>query len=228
MYVYIYILYTTFSYVWWVCGPTTRLLLVLHCGCPIFTFCGLCTCGCHPFQQYPAVFCLLAFLNRWFGKLFFYAKWTHRKRAIGWEYIGKVAISQAWWVKFFHYQAALVIVLVDMFITPLAVAMFSDATGMRRSMLSMAARLFTMWLAAVLSTLYLTTHCMNGWAQLWNVSGWQSGQQIGCCNAKLLGMTKSVFLLPYFGVPYCWRNFGKREPKMVDKIVPQSYNAGLY
>ena len=111
---------------------------------------------------------------------------------------------------------------------PLAVAMFSDATGMRRSMLSMAARLFTMWLAAVLSTLYLTTHCMSGWAQLWNVSGWQSGQQIGCCNAKLLGMTKSVFLLPYFGVPYCWRNFGKREPKMVDKIVPQSYNAGLY
>ena len=80
-------------------------------------------------------------------------------------------ISQDWWVKFFHYQAALVIVLVDMFITPQAVATFSNASGMRRSMLSMAARLFTMWLAAVLSTVYLTTHCMNGWTQLWNVSG---------------------------------------------------------
>ena len=77
----------------------------------------------------------------------------------------------AWWLQFFHYQAALVMVLVDMFITPKAVAFFADATGMRRSMLFMAARLGTMWLAAVLSTIYLTTHCMNGWTQLWKVSG---------------------------------------------------------
>eukprot|EP00435_Cladocopium_sp_Y103_P037993 s1603_g10.t1 len=55
----------------------------------------------------------------------------------------------AWWLKFFHYQAALVMVLVDMFITPKLVAFFSIATGMRRSMLLMAARLSTMWLAAV-------------------------------------------------------------------------------
>ena len=77
----------------------------------------------------------------------------------------------AWWLKFFHYQAALVMVLVDMFITPKLVAFFSDATGMRRSMLLMAARLGTMWLAAVLSTFYLTTHCMNGWTHLWKVAG---------------------------------------------------------
>ena len=77
----------------------------------------------------------------------------------------------AWWLKFFHYQAALVMVLVDMFITPKAVRFFADATGIRRSMLFMAARLGTMWLAAVLSTIYLTTNCMNGWTQLWKVSG---------------------------------------------------------
>ena len=77
----------------------------------------------------------------------------------------------AWWLQFFHYQAALVMVLVDMFITPKAVSFFADATGMRRSMLLMAARLGTMWLAAVLSTIYLTTHCMNGWTHLWKVSG---------------------------------------------------------
>ena len=68
-------------------------------------------------------------------------------------------------------EAALVMVLVDMFITPKLVAFFSDATGMRRSMLLMAARLGTMWLAAVLSTFYLTTHCMNGWTHLWKVAG---------------------------------------------------------
>ena len=75
----------------------------------------------------------------------------------------------AWGLKFFHYQAAFVMVLVDMFITPKVVKAFSDATGMRRSMLMMAARLGTMWLAAVLSTVYLTTHCMNGWTHLWKV-----------------------------------------------------------
>ena len=75
----------------------------------------------------------------------------------------------SWGLKFFHYQAAFVMVLVDMFITPKVVKAFSDATGMRRSMLMMAARLGTMWLAAVLSTVYLTTHCMNGWTHLWKV-----------------------------------------------------------
>ena len=33
----------------------------------------------------------------------------------------------AWWLKFFQYQAALVMVLVDMFITPKAVRFFADA-----------------------------------------------------------------------------------------------------
>ena len=77
----------------------------------------------------------------------------------------------AWWLRFFNCQAALVMVLVDMFATPRAVALFADATGIRRSMLSMAARLGTMWLAAVLSTFYLTTHCMNGWTHLWKAPG---------------------------------------------------------
>ena len=77
----------------------------------------------------------------------------------------------AWSLRFFHYQAALVMVLVDMFVTPKVVALFADATGVRRSMLLMAARLGTMWLAAVLSTFYLTTHCMNGWTHLWKVPG---------------------------------------------------------
>ena len=54
---------------------------------------------------------------------------------------------------------------------------FSNATGMRRSMLLMAARLGTMWLAAVLSTLYLNTHCMNGWTHFWKVAGLCGGDQ---------------------------------------------------
>ena len=60
-FIYLLICINTINSFWWMRGPTTRLLLVLHCGCPVFTFCGLCTCGCHPFQQYSAVVCLLAF-----------------------------------------------------------------------------------------------------------------------------------------------------------------------
>eukprot|EP00438_Fugacium_kawagutii_P017391 Skav217993 [mRNA] locus=scaffold3329:193907:196198:- [translate_table: standard] len=75
-----------------------------------------------------------------------------------------------WWLQFFHYQAAASMVLIDMFITPRVVKVFSELTGIRRSMLLMAARLGTMWLAAVVSTIYLTTHCMNGWTHFWKVS----------------------------------------------------------
>ena len=60
-------------------------------------------------------------------------------------------------------------VLIDTLITPKLVAGFHAATGIRRSMLLMAARLGTMWLAAVLVTLYLSTECMNGWTLFWQV-----------------------------------------------------------
>ena len=73
------------------------------------------------------------------------------------------------WQNVLHYQAALIMVLVDMFITPRAVAMFSARSGLRRSMLFMAGRLVTMWLAATLTTLYLSTHCLNGWTFFWKV-----------------------------------------------------------
>ena len=73
------------------------------------------------------------------------------------------------WRKFLHQQAAALMVLTDMFITPRLVTFFHIATGIRRSMLLMAARLGTMWLAAFLTTLYLNTHCMNGWTLFWQV-----------------------------------------------------------
>ena len=76
---------------------------------------------------------------------------------------------RGWWPKFLHYQTALLMVLVDIFITPKAVEWFALATGIRRSMLLMAARLGTMWLVAVLVTLYLSTHCMNEWTHFWMV-----------------------------------------------------------
>ena len=84
------------------------------------------------------------------------------RRTIPWAVRG-------WWPKFLHYQTALLMVLVDIFITPKAVEWFALATGIRRSMLLMAARLGTMWLVAVLVTLYLSTHCMNGWTHFWMV-----------------------------------------------------------
>ena len=73
------------------------------------------------------------------------------------------------WRTFLHYQAALVMVLIDMFVTPKLATIFHRSTGIRRSMLLMAARLGTMWLVAVLTTLYLNPHCMNGWTLFWQV-----------------------------------------------------------
>ena len=73
------------------------------------------------------------------------------------------------WRKFLHQQAAALMVLTDMFITPRLVKFFHIATGIKRSMLLMAARLGTMWLVAFLTTLYLSTHCMNGWTLFWQV-----------------------------------------------------------
>ena len=73
------------------------------------------------------------------------------------------------WRQFWHQQAAALMVLTDMFITQRLATFFHTATGIRRSMLLMAARLGTMWLAAFLTTLYLNTHCMNGWTLFWQV-----------------------------------------------------------
>ena len=73
------------------------------------------------------------------------------------------------WKSVLHYQAALIMVLVDMFLTPKAVAIFSAFSGVRRTMLLIAARLVTMWLAASLTTLFLSPHCMNGWTLTWKV-----------------------------------------------------------
>ena len=75
----------------------------------------------------------------------------------------------SFWRNFLHYQAALVMVLTDMFITPKLATFFHTTTGIKRSMLLMAARLGTMWLIAVLTTLYLNPHCMNRWTLFWQV-----------------------------------------------------------
>ena len=75
----------------------------------------------------------------------------------------------AWWQRVLHYQAPLIAVLVDMFVTPRAVHMFAAFSGVRRSMLLIAARLVTMWLAASLTTLYLSPQCINGWTSTWKV-----------------------------------------------------------
>ena len=184
------------------------LLLVLHCGCPIFTFCGLCTCGCHPFQQYPAVFCLLAFLNRWFGKLFFLCQVNPPEKvpSVG-EYVGKSSDLPGLVGEVFSTTKLLLVIVPGGHVhhPPSSGPCFSDATGMRRSMLSMAARLFTMWLAAVLSTLYLTTHCMNGLGPA--MERFLAGNRVsrsGVVMPNCWEWPNLCFLLPYFGVPYCW------------------------
>ena len=74
-----------------------------------------------------------------------------------------------WWQRVLHYQAPLITVLLDIFVTPRAVAKFSAFSGVRRSMLLIATRLVTMWLAASLTTLYLSPHCINGWTSTWKV-----------------------------------------------------------
>ena len=80
------------------------------------------------------------------------------------------------WRQFLYQQAAALMVLTDMFITPRLVKFFHIATGVRRSRLLMAARLGTMWLVACLTTLYLSAHCMNGWTLFWQVCNEKSEQ----------------------------------------------------
>ena len=66
-------------------------------------------------------------------------------------------------------QAALVMMLVDMLVTPKLAAMMSQRSRINRSMLLMAARTATMWLNAALYTIYLSEHCQRGWTRYWNV-----------------------------------------------------------
>lgn len=56
-----------------------------------------------------------------------------------------------------------------MLITPKLAATISRRSGVRRSMLLMAARSCTMWLNATIATIYLNEHCQRGWTRLWTV-----------------------------------------------------------
>ena len=56
-----------------------------------------------------------------------------------------------------------------MLATPKLAATIALHSGIRRSMLLMAARSCTMWLNATVFTLYLSEHCQRGWTRLWTV-----------------------------------------------------------
>ena len=78
-------------------------------------------------------------------------------------------LTRPWVLWAIKNQAALVMMLVDMLVTPKLAAMMSQRSRIRRSMLLMAARTSTMWLNAVLCTIYLSEHCQRGWTRYWNV-----------------------------------------------------------
>ena len=52
-----------------------------------------------------------------------------------------------------------------MLVTPKVAATIAQRSGIRRSMLLMAARSATMWLSATMTTLYLSEHCQRGWTR---------------------------------------------------------------
>ena len=78
-------------------------------------------------------------------------------------------LTRPWLLWAIKNQAALVMMLVDMLVTPKLAAMMSQRSRIRRSMLLMAARTSTMWLNAALCTIYLSEHCQRGWTRYWNV-----------------------------------------------------------
>ena len=78
-------------------------------------------------------------------------------------------LTRPWVLRAVKNQAALVMILVDMLVTPKLATMMSQRSRIRRSMLLMAARTATMWLNAALSTIYLSEHCQRGWTRYWNV-----------------------------------------------------------
>ena len=78
-------------------------------------------------------------------------------------------LTRPWVLWAIKNQAALVMMLVDMLVTPKLAAMMSQRSRIRRSMLLMAARTATMWLNAALCTIYLSEHCQRGWTRYWNV-----------------------------------------------------------
>ena len=53
----------------------------------------------------------------------------------------------------------------DMLVTPKLAATIAKHSGLRWSMLLMAARTCTMWLNATMFTLYLSEHCHRGWTR---------------------------------------------------------------
>ena len=78
-------------------------------------------------------------------------------------------LTRPWLLWAIKNQAALVMMLVDMLVTPKLAAMMSQRSRIRRSMLLMAARTATMWLNAALCTICLSEHCQRGWTRYWNV-----------------------------------------------------------
>ena len=78
-------------------------------------------------------------------------------------------LTRPWVLWVIKNQAALVMMLVDMLVTPKLAALMSQRSRIRRSMLLMASRTATMWLNAALYTIYLSEHCQRGWTRYWNV-----------------------------------------------------------
>ncbi|CAK9026243.1 unnamed protein product [Durusdinium trenchii] len=72
-------------------------------------------------------------------------------------------------LKAVHGGAALLMLLIDMGITPPLARIISRRSGIQRSMLLMAARTGTMWLNATLCAIYMSEHCMRGWTTFWTM-----------------------------------------------------------
>ncbi|CAK9026241.1 Putative leucine-rich repeat receptor-like protein kinase, partial [Durusdinium trenchii] len=77
-------------------------------------------------------------------------------------------------LKAVHGGAALLMLLIDMGITPPLARIISRRSGIQRSMLLMAARTGTMWLNATLCAIYMSEHCMRGWTTFWTMCSPQS------------------------------------------------------
>ncbi|CAK9026054.1 LRR receptor-like serine/threonine-protein kinase FLS2 (Protein FLAGELLIN-SENSING 2) (Protein FLAGELLIN-SENSITIVE 2), partial [Durusdinium trenchii] len=86
----------------------------------------------------------------------------------------KLQVVNTYFLKAVHYGAALVMLLIDMLITPRLAMRMSQRSQIRRSMLLMAARTCTMWLNATLCAIYMSEHCMRGWTTFWTMCSPQS------------------------------------------------------
>ncbi|CAK9109341.1 unnamed protein product [Durusdinium trenchii] len=78
-----------------------------------------------------------------------------------------LGLSSTYVSKAIHFGAALLMILIDLLITPKLAMWFSKRSRVPRSMLLMAARTGTMWLNATLCAIYMNEHCMRGWTTFW-------------------------------------------------------------